>query len=87
MAATAQTPVTLCGRLADWVGGSIAVDIPENGCTVADFRRDLAAAFPALAADLACTRVRFCVDERVVTDDATVLPHHDIAIFPPVSGG
>lgn len=81
------TTVTLCGRLADRVGSAILIDIPLQGCTVAQLRRNLTAAYPTLAAELASSRVRFCVDGCIVTESANVLPHQDIAVFPPVSGG
>ncbi len=62
----------------------VAVDLPE-GATVADLRRALASAWPALAGLL--ERSALAVNDEFA-DDGLALPlPAEIALLPPVSGG
>jgi sulfur-carrier protein len=79
--------VELCGRFADALGPTIAVTIPDDGLGILALRRLLADRQPSLARDLLNPRVRFCVDDVIVPDDANVLPGQVVALFPPLSGG
>ena len=84
MSATARQRV---GVRSDALGARVNVAIPEAGCSVAEARAAIAAAHPALAQDMASRRVRACVDDSIVGDDAWVTPAQSLALFPPVSGG
>ncbi|MEQ1510563.1 MAG: MoaD/ThiS family protein [Sphingopyxis sp.] len=79
--------IELCGKLADKLSPSFSHEIDGDHCTVSALRQSLAAAYPALATDMASTRVRACVDEVIVSNDTTVTAGQVIAFFPPVSGG
>ena len=79
--------VELCGKLADPLGASVKVKIPDNGCSVAELLALTAREHPPLAAQLARRRVRACVNEVVVAPTASVSANDDVALFPPVSGG
>lgn len=79
--------IELCGRLADRAGAILTLELDAASCSVAELRAALATAHPSLAADMASARVRACVDEVIVTDDAVVAAGQAIAFFPPVSGG
>ena len=75
------------GRLADSFGTEMELDVPDDGCTIAELRRRLASAVPEAADELASTGVRACIDRTMVGENAQVLPHHEIAFVPPLSGG
>jgi molybdopterin converting factor subunit 1 len=62
----------------------LEVELPE-GASVADLKRAIAAACPALEPLLA--RVRIAVDAAYATDDQAVPPAAELAVIPPVSGG
>ncbi|TMJ19910.1 MAG: MoaD/ThiS family protein [Alphaproteobacteria bacterium] len=68
------------GRLADSLGRELELDVPETGCTVAELRGRLAGA-------VSSPGVRACIDRVIVADSARVLPHHEVAFVPPLSGG
>jgi molybdopterin converting factor small subunit len=77
--------VQLFARARD-LAGSNAVVVPlPKGATVADLRRGLATACPALATLL--ERSALAVDQEFAAD-ALVLPvDAEVALLPPVSGG
>jgi len=56
-----------------------------DGKTIASVRAALAAACPAIAAQL--PSCRFAVDDEFVADDAPVRPGAVVDVIPPVSGG
>jgi molybdopterin synthase catalytic subunit len=64
--------------------GVVEVDL-EAGATVADLRRELLRAFPALDALRAATVV--AVDGEFCGDAAPVRAGARVAVFPPVAGG
>ncbi len=76
--------VALFAGMAD-LAGVRAVSLPWRGGTVADLRRSLAAAYPALGPLL--DRSAVAVGAAYVRDDAAVTSAADVAIIPPVSGG
>ncbi len=77
--------VLLFARAQDLAGArSVTVDVPE-GATVAELRRRLAAAQPALAALL--ERSALAVNGEFADNDQTLSPAAEIALLPPVSGG
>jgi molybdopterin converting factor subunit 1 len=77
--------VRLFARARDLAGAeSISVELPERA-TVADLRRQLAAAYPALAPLLA--RSALAVDDEFAGDFLPLKPGAEVALLPPVSGG
>ncbi|MEQ1687639.1 MAG: MoaD/ThiS family protein [Sphingopyxis sp.] len=83
----ASYTIELCGRLAQGAGAVVTLEHDAASCSIAQLRSALAAAHPALATDMTNARVRACVDEVIVGDDATIAAGQVIAFFPPVSGG
>jgi sulfur-carrier protein len=79
--------VELCGRLADPCGRHVTVDLPPSGLSVRDLMALLGEAHPALNATFAAGRIKACVNDEVVSDDAVVVSADQVALFPPVSGG
>jgi molybdopterin converting factor small subunit len=71
------------GRLGDTIGREIDFDLPAGGCTVAELRAALAKLYGGLAAE----SVRACIDHEIAPETALVLPSHEIAFIPPLSGG
>ena len=67
------------GSLAERFGREREIEIPDGGCTVAELRDRL----PELAGSIA----RVCIDREVAAEDARVLPRHEVAFIPPLSGG
>jgi molybdopterin converting factor small subunit len=76
--------VALFAGLVDAAGGR-TLELDWSGGTVADLRRTLAAARPALGPLL--SRSAVAVAGRYAADDAPVAAGADVAILPPVSGG
>lgn len=83
----AQLDIELCGRLADACGPVLGLGVPENGLPVTAMLDDLASAYPALGEALRRIRIRACINETIVANDAMVRPGDRVALFPPVSGG
>jgi sulfur-carrier protein len=79
--------VLFFGRLADKAGRELDVALPEGGCTVAELRDRICRDRPELATDLAHSSVRACIDQRVAGESERVLPEHELAFIPPLSGG
>lgn len=77
------------GRLAERAGREVEVDLDlsEEGCSVAELRQRLCAAFPDAADDLAKASNRACIDRTIAPESARVLPHQEVAFVPPLSGG
>ena len=79
--------VLLFGKLADKAGRELDIDVPDAGCTVAELRSRLCLEQPSLAADLSAPSIKACIDQQVAAEDALVLPRHEVAFIPPLSGG
>lgn len=75
------------GRLAESFGREVELDLPDSGCTIAELRDRLAGAMPGAAGQLSGAGVRACIDRVIVPESARVLPSHEIAFVPPLSGG
>jgi len=63
-------------------------DVPQDACTVGD----LVARISALSQAHACalqdlSRLRFALDQNMVSDDTLLGTAQELAIFPPVTGG
>ena len=67
------------------LAGCRQIDLPWRGGTVAELRRGLADAHPAVASLLARSAV--AVGGRYAGDDDPVAAGADVAVIPPVSGG
>ena len=77
--------VRLFARARDLAGAeALSVELPP-GATVADLRRKLAGAVPALAGLL--ERSAIGVNEEYAADDTLIPAGAEVAIIPPVSGG
>ena len=76
--------VTLFAGMAEIVG-SRHLEIDWNGGTVADLRREILAARPAIGPLL--TRSAVAVAGRYAPDDRRIAAGTDVALIPPVSGG
>ena len=63
---------------------AVAVELPA-GATVADLRRALGAAYPALAGLLAASAV--AVNHDFAEDADVIAAGDEVAVIPPVSGG
>ena len=83
----AQIEVELCGRLADACGPSLRLNIPDAGLSVSSLLTGLGHTYPPIGDALDRIRVRACINEAVVDNEAVVRPGDRIALFPPVSGG
>jgi molybdopterin synthase sulfur carrier subunit len=80
-----QLPVKLFARARDLAGtAELSLALPEDA-TVAELRRRLAEAYPALA-DL-LRRCAVAVDDDFAADTLVLTPTSRVAILPPVSGG
>ena len=75
------------GRLADSSGREVELDLPAEGCTVAELRRRLAGALPQAAGELTRPSIRACIDLEVAPETARVMPGQEVAFLPPLSGG
>ena len=83
-AAGQRLVVTLFAGMAESVG-SRQLELEWHGGTVADLRRGIAAARPAIGPLLA--RSAIAVAGRYAADDRPVAAGADVAVIPPVSGG
>ncbi len=80
-----QVQVLLFATLKERVGQSRLTRTLPPGATVADLRRDLAAAYPQAADALA--RALVAVNQTYAADDDPLPEGAEVALFPPVSGG
>jgi molybdopterin converting factor small subunit len=74
------------GKLRDALGDERELT-NEEGETVAQLRRRLAALNPQAAGDLLGPGVRACVADTIVGEDFVVAGHDRVEFFPPLSGG
>lgn len=79
--------IELCGRLADPCGAVVDLPLPARELGVLELLSSLGTHFPPLKPVLETGRIRACINETVVHDDAMVRSGDMIALFPPVSGG
>lgn len=79
-----RVEVLLFAALRDAVGPTIAVEVPEPA-TVADLRRALDAAHPAIARF--GRRAMMAVNEAWAADGEPVRSGDTVALLPPVAGG
>ena len=67
------------GRLTERFGREIEVDLPDEGCTVADLRTRFEGLDPAT--------IRACVNDALAGEDSLVRPGDRVDFLPPLSGG
>lgn len=79
-----RVKVLLYGRLTDAIGRHIELGAVE-GCSVAQLRGRLAAAYPAASESL--QRSRAVIADRLVGDEHVPAAGEDVEFLPPVSGG
>lgn len=79
--------ILLFGKLAERAAREVEHEIGADGCTVGELRRSLAAAFPEIADILAQPSTRACIDQTMASEASQVLPRHEVAFLPPLSGG
>jgi len=84
---SATLEIELCGKLADVAGPRLALAIAERGCDAAGLLDRVARDCPALADSISRGRVRVCVNDTIVGNEAPVRAGDRVALFPPVSGG
>lgn len=75
------------GSLGERIGRELDIALAEPGCTVAELRARLIEALPAAADLLAARSARACIDREMAPEEARVLPGHEVAFVPPLSGG
>ncbi len=73
------------GRIADAMGGSVAVEVPELGLTIAGLRGALAARHDCDS--LKDLTVRAAVNDVIVDEACPVRPGDTVAFMSPLSGG
>ena len=79
--------ILLFGKLAEPAGRQIALDLPDDGCTIADLRAALVRRFPGLATELAPNRAKALIDRVIASEADWVRPDQEVALLPPLSGG
>ena len=80
-----MTQVLFFGRVADLIGRSRDIDLPDAGCTIGELRARLGA---EPGADILLRPgVRASIDREIVGDDARVPPGAEVAFFSVFSGG
>src|SRR3546814_15739078 len=62
--------IELCGRLADACGPVLGLAVPDTGLPVTAMLDDLGSAYPALGEALRRIRIRACINETIVANDA-----------------
>ena len=67
--------------------GSVSVELPDDGATVADALRALGAQSAPLASALDALTVVMAVNREYAGEDAILAPGDELALIPPVSGG
>ncbi len=75
------------GPLADSIGKTIALDLPEGCDTVGALRNHIASAFPQTATLIADKRTRCFIDDRSAQDGDRLAKDATAEFLPPVSGG
>ena len=75
------------GRLGEQLGRETQLELPGEVRTVAELRRELARLHPQAAAELLGPKLRACVDDAIVPDEADLANAREVAFFPPLSGG
>ncbi len=84
----AAVQVLFFGKISDRLGRSLALEVPEAGCHLADLKASLCARLPGAAEALAEPGVRAAVARQMVVGEAAwVRPGDEVAFFSAFSGG
>lgn len=75
------------GSLGERIGRSVALDLPEQGSTVAELRSRLAELHPMASNELMRRGVLACASDEIVGEDHRVMPGSAVEFLPPLSGG
>ena len=75
------------GKLGDLVGREVRLDLPPEGCSVAELRRLLAGKYPDAVAELSAPSLRAFVDDSLAGEDHRIRPGDRVEFLPPLSGG
>lgn len=82
------TRLLFFGALRDAAGGSTRdATLPRGVDTIGSLRSWLGAEDPLLAAALAAPGVLFAVDQKMASEDASVVGAGEVAFMSPMSGG
>jgi molybdopterin converting factor small subunit len=65
----------------------VEVELPRQGCTIAELRGLLAREHPEAGELLGSLALRPCVDDRLVGEEHRVADAASVEFFPPLSGG
>lgn len=82
-----NTRILFFGSLAERLGRQIEVELPAQGCTVAELRQLVVQQDQAAGSALLEPGVRASADQAMVRDDDLVRPGQEISFFPILSGG
>lgn len=75
------------GRIADRVGRSIELDVPDSVTTIAELRQLIGTIYPAAANEIALPSLKACIGEEIVGDFRDIRQSDTVEFFPPLSGG
>jgi molybdopterin converting factor small subunit len=79
--------VTFFGKLAEWIGRSVDMELPEHTMSIGDLRVLIGDRFPHARDEMLNGKVRACVGDLLVDDGFLVGREHIVEFLPPVSGG
>lgn len=86
-AATGVVRVLFFGRIADVCGRSLAVALPDPGCSLRDLKTRIAAQVEGAAAALGEPCIRVAIDQVMAGDHPWVTPGQEVAFLSAFSGG
>jgi molybdopterin converting factor small subunit len=75
------------GSIADRVGRSVELDLPDSVTTVAELRELLGTTYPHAAVEIVSGSLKACIDDEVVGEAHDIRRAGTIEFFPPLSGG
>lgn len=75
------------GGIADRVGRSVELELPETVTTVAELRRLLGTVYPDASSYIASGSLKACVSDEIVGETHDIRRADMIEFFPPLSGG
>jgi molybdopterin converting factor small subunit len=82
-----RTRILFFGALSARLGSEREIEIPDEGCSVADLRRLISAQHADAAEALSSRPIKVAVDQEIVGEDAHVMAGQEIAFLSPLSGG
>jgi len=85
--AAGHARVLFFGRIADACGRSLDVPVPQEGCSLDDFKARVAELLDGGADALCEPCIRIAVDQVMAGQDAWVSPGQEVAFLSAFSGG